>query len=128
MQPRQITLETYDAPQTRDDKDYNFKQEVAQCCLIDPMPTLDRMSGNLDIPVGAIVRYILSRWASSGSAGLMEIGPRVVTQMTEVVDEAGSAGTDEAKVAAFHRLAPIISWLRVPLENSEWRPGGWASD
>ena len=72
-----------------------------------------------DIPVGALARYVLAKWAASGSDGLLEIGPMVVRQMQQVVDRAESEGTPEAKVAAYQSLRQIISWLAVPLEKPE---------
>ncbi len=117
MALRQIALSIYEGPWSPDDKDANFKQEVAQYSHVDPMPTLDTMSKNLNIPAGALVRYILVRWATSGSAGLLDIGPTVVRQMGDVVGQAESVGTDEAFLDAYHRLAQIISWLQVPLDT-----------
>ena len=99
------------------DKDANFKDEVANYSRVDPMTTLDNMSRNLDIPVGALVRYILVKWAASGSEGLMEIGPIVVRQMQDLVDKAEALDSDEARLEAFHALKQIISWLKVPLDN-----------
>ena len=111
MTPRRISLEVYEGSWSPDDKDANFKEEVALYSRVDPMPTLERMSQNLNIPVGALVRYILARWATSGSAGLLEIGPRVVRQMEDLVGQAESVGTNGARLEAYHRLAQIISWL-----------------
>ena len=120
---RQVILEPFDWQWDETDKDANFKQEVAMYSPVDPMPTIETMSRNLGIPVGAIVRYILSRWASSGSASLLEVGPRVVRQMAEIVDHAESEGDAEAKLQAYEKLAQIISWLNVPLTDPDWRPG-----
>lgn len=121
--PRQITLEPFEWQWDETDKDANFKAEVSMYARVDPMPTIENMSRNLGIPVGAIVRYVLSRWASSGSASLLEVGPRVVRQMAEAVDEAESVGDNEARLQAYEKLARIISWLNVPLTDTEWRPG-----
>ena len=120
---RQITLEPFEWQWDETDKDANFKQEVAMYARVDPMPTIETMSRNLGIPVGVIVRYVLSRWASSGSASLLEVGPRVVRQMAEAVGQAESAGDAEARLQAYEKLAQIISWLNVPLTNPDWRPG-----
>ena len=119
----QITLERFDWQWDETDKDANFKQELATYSRVDPMPTIETMSQNLGILVGAIVRYILAKWASSGSASLLEVGPRVVRQMADIVAEAESAGDSEAKLQAYEKLAQIISWLNVPLADSDWRPG-----
>jgi hypothetical protein len=119
----QITLDRYDWRPDEPDKDANFKHQVATYTLADPMPTIRRMSRNLDIPVGCIARYVLVKWAASGSDALLLAGPVVVKQMAEVVDHAESAGTDEEKLAAYEKLSQIVSWLRVPLDDPDWRPG-----
>ena len=119
-----IQLEAFDWEWDETDRDANFKQEVASYTREDPTPTIERMSRNLGIPVGAIVRYILVKWAASGSAGLLEIGPGVAGQMAEIVANAESIGTDQERLTAYRKLSGIISWLTVPLADAEWRPGG----
>ncbi len=123
MGSRWILLETYTGPWDRDDRDANFREEVARYSRLDPVTTLEGMSRGLGIPVGALARYVLVKWAASGSEGLMEIGPRVVRQMQALVDEAEAAGSDEARLRAFHGLSRIISWLKAPLEAPR-RPDG----
>ena len=114
---RQVILHPFRGSWPPGDKDANFKDEVANYSRVDPMTTLDNMSRNLDIPVGALARYILVKWAASGSEGLMEIGPMVVRQMQDLVDKADALGSDEARLEAFHALKQIISWLKVPLDT-----------
>ncbi len=114
---RQVILHPFRGSWPSGDKDANFKDEVANYSRVDPMTTLDNMSRNLDIPVGALARYILVKWAASGSEGLMEIGPMVVRQMQDLVDKADALGADEARLEAFHALKQIISWLKVPLDT-----------
>ena len=68
-----ISLEPFDWPSDESDKDANFKQEVAMYSREDPMPTIETMSRNLRIPIGAIVRYVLVRsrpvkWCKSASS------------------------------------------------------------
>ncbi len=120
---QQLTLQAFDWELDEADRDANFKQEVASYTLEDPMPTIETMSRNLEIPIGAIVKYVLVKWAHSGSASLMEIGPRGVRQMAEMVAEAEAAGTDEARLEAYRKLSQFISWLDVPLSDPQWRPG-----
>lgn len=122
MPSYQIILEAYEATWSPEDKDANFRGDVALYSSIDPMPTLDRASRNLNIPVGALARYVLVKWATSGSDGLLEMGPRVVRQMADAVRQAEAAGTDEARLQAYHKLAKIISWLQVPLDNPKGGP------
>ena len=119
----QVPLEVFDWQWDEEDRDANFKQEVATYSRADPMSTIETMSRNLRIPVGAIVRYILVKWAASGSTALLEIGPRVVREMAEVVAHAESTRSDQERVAAYRKLSQIISWLNVPLTDPEWRPG-----
>lgn len=121
MADRQITLETYHTPFSRDDKDANFKHDVATYSRLDPMPPLDRMSRNLDIPVGALVRYVLARWTTSGSDALLEVGPLVVRQMGALIEKAEGAATDEARLEAYDGLRQIVSWLSIPLDNPNWQ-------
>ena len=123
MADRQVTLETYATLFSPDDKDANFKRDVATYSRLDPMPPLDRMSRNLNIPVGALVRYVLARWTTSGSDALLEIGPLVVRQMGALIKEAEREGTEEARLKAYEGLRQIVSWLSVPLDDPNWREG-----
>ena len=121
MADRQITLETYRTPFSADDKDANFKHDVAIYSRLDPMPALDRISRNLDIPVGALARYVLARWTTSGSDALLEVGPLVVRQMEALIDQAQQEATDDARLKAYDGLCQIVSWLSVPLDDPNWR-------
>ena len=116
---RWVLLQPYVGPWPEDDRNANFKQQVAIYSKADPMSTLDRMSRSQDIPVGALARYVLAKWASSGSDGLLEVGPRVVRQMQQVVDRAEAQDTPEARLEAYQTLRQIISWLAVPLERPD---------
>jgi hypothetical protein len=124
MSERQITLETFRWKEDSRDKDANFKREVALYTLNDPMPTIETMSRNLNISIGAIVKYILVRWATSGSDALSEMGPIVIRQMADIVEKASQGGKDEDRLAAYNRLAAIVSWLQVPITDPDWQPGG----
>ena len=121
MAERQITLETYAVAFSPDDRDANFKHDVATYSRLDPMPPLDRMSRNLGIPVGALVKYVLARWTTSGSDALLEVGPLVVRQMGAVIEEAEREGTEEARLKAYEGLRQIVSWLSIPLDDPEWQ-------
>ncbi|WP_234377079.1 DUF6027 family protein [Streptomyces sp. TP-A0356] len=106
----------------KDDPHANFKSDVVGYGLLDPLLTLRGMSRNLDIPVGAIARYVLARWATGGSGGLLEIGPVMVHRLWEPVARAESAGTDEERLAAYHQLRQMLSWLKLPLDNPDLYP------
>ena len=97
------------------DSDATFKREVTFYAAIDPMPTLEAMSEQMEIPVGSLARYVLARWATSGSEGIMEIGPRVIHQMAEIVRESEAHNSQEARLIAYEKLKAIISWLSVSL-------------
>ncbi|PJF01601.1 hypothetical protein CUT44_02815 [Streptomyces carminius] len=106
----------------QDDPHANFKSDVVAYGLLDPLHTVRGMSRNLDIPVGAIARYVLARWATGGSGGLLEIGPVMVRRLWEPVARAESAGTDEARLAAYDQLRQMLSWLKLPLDDPEIYP------
>ena len=50
-----------------DDPHANFKAEVANYTTADPLPTLQRLSAGTGIPVECLIRYVLVKWAASGS-------------------------------------------------------------
>ncbi|SBT89145.1 hypothetical protein GA0115233_100758 [Streptomyces sp. DI166] len=85
--------------------------------LLDPLETLRGMSRNLDVPVGALARYVLARWASGGSGGLLEVGPVMVPRLWEPVAAAEEADSDEERLPAYHQLRQMIAWLKVPLDD-----------
>ncbi len=121
--PREIVLEEFAWELDETDKDANFKQQVAMYTLADPMPTIETMSRNLGIPVGAIVKYVLVKWGASGSDGLLELGPNTIGQMLSVIELAEAEGTDEKRLEAYTKLSQMLSWLSVPLVDPRWRPG-----
>tara|TARA_B100000676_G_scaffold303624_1_gene354435 strand:+ start:2471 stop:2848 length:378 start_codon:yes stop_codon:yes gene_type:complete len=109
----------WDADDT--DKDANFKNAVALYTMSDPMPAIDRISRNLSIPVGSIVKYVLCKWTMSGSDALLEVGPDMVNKMTQIFEEAEFQGTAEARLEAYASVKSIVSWLRVPLDDADYR-------
>ena len=122
--PRTVTLEPYRGHWPPDDPDAGFRQMVAEYSAIDPMPTLEELGRRKGIPVGALAAFVLARYCASGSEALLYTGPVVVRQMDEVVCKAEAFGTDAARLDAYRALAAIVSWLKVPLEDQGWRPGG----
>jgi hypothetical protein len=121
---QQLDLIPYTDAWPDDDPDAGFRSMVAMFSDIDPLPTLERLSRNKAIPVGALARFILARYAASGSEALMEIGPRIIGQMDEIVQKAEEAATDAARLEAYRSLTGVISWLNIPLTDPDWRPGG----
>lgn len=118
-----LGLAPYAGPWENDDPDANFKREVAEYSRNDPLPTLRRLSANTGIPVGALARYALVKWAAEGHEALLALGPRTVGRMWEHVEHAEEAGTDAARLDAYEQLKAMVSWLRVPLEPPSVRPG-----
>jgi hypothetical protein len=112
-----IELVRWSGPWADDDPDANFKAEVADYCRLDPLRTVTGLAENLGIPVGAVVRYVLARWATAGSGGLLELGPAMVRRLWEPVERAEAARTDAARLAAYDELRSLLSWLRFPLED-----------
>jgi hypothetical protein len=107
-----VDLTRWTGPWPDDDPDANFKIDVALYNQgDDPLVTLRMLSANLDIPLGALVRYVLAKWASGGADGLLELGPSTVARMTQACIDAESAGTDEARLAAYEQLRTMLSWL-----------------
>jgi hypothetical protein len=114
-----VTLVRWDGPWPDDDPDANFKSDVALYAKLDPLVTIEGMSRNLDIPVGALARYVLAKWATGGSGAALELGPSVVAQLARFVDEAEETATDEARLTAYDGLRRYISWLRLPYDKPD---------
>lgn len=115
----EITLERWDGPWVADDPDANFKADVALYSLVDPLTTIENLGRALDVPVGALCRYVLAKWATGGSGGLLELGPTMVRRLGDVCDQAEAEGTDAARVEAFAQLRDMITWLRYPIDHPD---------
>ncbi|GHH88674.1 hypothetical protein GCM10018793_69160 [Streptomyces sulfonofaciens] len=117
-----VCLRRWKASWPADDRHANFKTEVTTYGLLDPLVTLRGMSRNLDIPIGAIARYVLAKWATGGSGGLLELGPVMVPRMWAPIAAAEEADDDEERLKAYHQLRQMISWLKVPLDDPSVYP------
>ena len=114
-----VRLEPWIGPWPDDDKDANLKADVALYGKVDPLRTVRGLSQHTDIPEGAIVRWVLARWASEGASGLLELGPTLTRRLQRVCLDAEDAATDEARLAAYHQLRQMISWLHHPLDHPD---------
>jgi hypothetical protein len=114
-----ITLEGWRGPWPDDDKDSNLKADIALYAHVDPLRTVRGLSDSIDVPVGAIVHYVLARWASEGASGLLELGPTMSRRLLAVCTDAETDGTDDARLAAYNQLRQMISWLNYPLDHPE---------
>jgi hypothetical protein len=119
MTPRSVELIAWTGPWSEDDPDANFKGDVALYAHVDPMQTIDNLAKAIGIPAGAVVRYILAKWATAGSGGLLELGPTMIHRLSEPVEQAEQAGTDAARLEAYEQLRQMLSWLRLPLTDPD---------
>jgi len=117
-----LTVRGWTGPWPDDDKDANFKAEIAAHAHLDPLATITTLSNSIDVPVGSLVHYVLTRWASEGSSGLLELGPRMTRRLREPFTEAEEAGTDEARLAAYEQVRQMVEWLNVPLDQPDVYP------
>jgi hypothetical protein len=118
-----MDLQPWTGPWEPDDPDAVFKAEVADYNRLDPLHTLRGLSAHTGIPVDGLVRYVLARFATTGSGGLLELGPAMVERLREPVRRAEAEGTDEARLVAYRELAGMLSWLAAPLDDPEVYPG-----
>lgn len=112
-----IELEPWSGPWAADDPDANYKAEIALYAQADPMSTIRALAEAIGVPAGAVARYVLARYATSGSGGLLELGPSMVHRLWEPIAKAEEAGGDDARLLAYHQLRQMVSWLRLPLEE-----------
>lgn len=116
-----ITLQQFIWESDISDKDNNFKNDVALYTQEDPLPTLRRLSQNLDIPIGSLARYIICKWAMSGSESLLDLGPDMVKKIADIFEAAEIDGTDKARLDAYNSVKAIMNWMKVPLDNPNYR-------
>jgi Family of unknown function (DUF6027) len=114
---RMVAVGGWNGPWDDDDPDANFKADVALYSRVEPMATIGNLAAAMDIPEGGVVHYILAKWASAGSGGLLELGPSMVQRLWDVIERAEEEDTEEARLAAYEQLRQMISWLRLPLIN-----------
>ncbi|MGC8463698.1 MAG: DUF6027 family protein [Acidimicrobiales bacterium] len=114
-----VELVAWRGPWSDDDPDANFKADLALYAQVDPMVTVTNLAASVDVPEGAIVRYVLARWAASGSGGLLELGPTMVERLWAPIEAAEVTGSVAARLEAYDRLRQVLSWLRVPVVDPD---------
>jgi hypothetical protein len=97
-----------------DDPHANFKAEVANYTVTDPMPAIGNLSAATGIPVECLVHYVLVKWAASRAEALLAMGPIVLEQMRRHVERAEASGADAARLEAYEALRQMIAWLGAP--------------
>jgi hypothetical protein len=85
---RIVELTGWTGPWPADDPDANFKADVAVYAHVDPLTTIRSLSAAIEVPVGALCHYVLAKWATGGSGGLLELGPTMTRRLAAVCDEA----------------------------------------
>jgi hypothetical protein len=108
-----VIFETYRDSWAADDPHANFKAEVACYTAADPMPTIENLSRGTGIPAGSLIRYVLVKYAASGSDALLAMDPIVFRQMREHVANAEEDGSEQAKLKAYEALKQMIQWLGI---------------
>jgi hypothetical protein len=119
MDDRTVQLQAWTGPWDAHDPDANFKADVALYAHVDPLTTLTNLARALDVPVGALCHYVLAKWATQGSGGLLELGPTMTRRLAAICDDAEASGTDEARLGAYESLRGLISWLAHPLDHPD---------
>lgn len=114
-----VHLTRWNGPWPNDDKDANLKADVALYSKVDPLRTIRGLAESVNVPEGALVRYVLARWASEGASGLLELGPTMTRRLNAVCAAAEAAATDDARLDAYHQLRQMLAWLQHPLEHPE---------
>jgi hypothetical protein len=107
-----VRLVRFDGAWDEDDPFADLKADVATYGHVDPLGTLEGLSAASGIEVGALVRYVLARWAAGGSEGLLELGTSGVDHLARAIEDAEVAGDDAARLAAYHRMRQVVAWLR----------------
>jgi hypothetical protein len=112
-----VRLEAWSGPWETDDPDANFKADVALYARTDPLVTIRGLAEAIRVPEGAIVHYILAKWASGGSGGLLELGPTMTRRLWAPIAAAEAEDSDGARLAAYGQLRQMIQWLMLPLDQ-----------
>ena len=112
-----MQLTPYTESWEEDDPHANFKEDVAHYTVADPLPTIEGLSQNTGIPVPALIRYVLVKYAASNADALLAMGPLVINQMEEHIATAEADGSDQARLKAYDALREIVSWLVVGMKG-----------
>jgi hypothetical protein len=108
-----IELYAYTDSWADDDPHANFKAAVATYSVADPLPTLQNLSRATGIPLPALIRYVLVKYAASGAEALLSMTPIVLQQMEEHIQLAEAANSDAARLAAYAALRQMVTWLKL---------------
>jgi hypothetical protein len=107
-----VTLERWTGSWGDEDPFAGLKADVVAYGHLDPLETIRGLSQASGVPVGALVRYVLARWATGGNEAVLELGVSGVDHLARVIASADAAGTDEARLAAYDAVRDVVTWLR----------------
>lgn len=110
-----IRLDRWVGSWAADDPYAQLKVDVVTYGHLDPVATLATLSDGSGIPLGALVRYGLARWASGGSESLLELGVSGVDHLARTIRDAEEADSDDARLAAYEVVREVVGWLRAGL-------------
>lgn len=99
------------------DRHANFKAEVADYTVADPLPTLQGLSDTTGIPVACLARYVLVKYAVSNADMLLAMGPLTLSQMEGHIARAEASGSDAARLEAYQALRQMVAWLRAGMSG-----------
>jgi hypothetical protein len=111
-----VVLARFDGTWTDEDPYANLKADVVAYGHLDPLVTLEGLAASSGVPVGALARYVLARWATGGTDAILELGTSGVDHLARVVAAAEEAGTDAARLAAYDTVRQLVGWLRAGLD------------
>jgi hypothetical protein len=107
-----VELVRWDGDWAHDDPFADLKADVASYGHLDPLATLRGLSEASGVPVGALVRYVLARWASGGNDAVLELGTSGVDHLVRLIEAAEVADSDTARLEAYAGVRAIVEWLR----------------
>ncbi|MBV9468285.1 MAG: hypothetical protein JOZ57_03510, partial [Abitibacteriaceae bacterium] len=76
--------------------------------------TFENLSQATGIPVPCLIRYVLVKWAASGSEALLALPPIALEQIRQHIERAEAIGTGTARLQAYEALRQMIEWLQAP--------------
>ncbi len=112
VDPPAVRLDRWHGTWSADDPYAGLKADVVTYGPLDPLATVRGLAEDSGVPVGALVRYVLARWASGGNEAVLELGVSGVDHLAAVVARAEAVGTDDARFRAYAEVVEIVSWLR----------------
>lgn len=107
-----VRLERWRGAWEPDDSFADLKADVATYGPLDALATVRELSEASGVPVGALVHYVLARWAAGGNEALLELGTSGVDHLARIIHDAEERGTDEARLEAYAAVRDVVAWLR----------------